>query len=443
MSCKNLLFIFLLLPAMRLSAQSRNEVLCISDMHFTPFNDRSASSFFKQSHTKWHFTDTAFAAFGQDANYRLIDNMMSEMAQEHPNPNYIIVTGDFLGHPFAGPFDKQCGGCSDGERKAFIAQTFGFISDSFFRKYFPSTTFIPALGNNDAYTGNYSINPDCSKMNIPCDSDFLSMIANNWAALLYPVKDGEGKKKIIKEFSKAGYYTYIPPGEPDHKIIVLNTVLFSANYTCNSCDADAMGNKINTAANEELKWLDDELASCRSKHQSVWIVYHIPPGVDYQEKLQWKPAYNNRFIQLLEKYSETITANFAGHSHMDEFRVFSEGDKAFSFVHVTPSFSTDHKNNPAFQVLTYSHSKYRLLTQETDYFNLAAGRNWGRYNMEAVYGIDAINEHTLSSIVNKDDFQAKYLLHYYTNSQEYSRKKADTALWTQIKFGITNYLPRK
>jgi sphingomyelin phosphodiesterase acid-like 3 len=447
MNRRILFVLFLFFAGFHVSGQTWNDVLCISDLHFTPFNDPSVGSFFKKDCSQWNFSRANFSDFGQDANFLLIDTVLREMRNRYPNPNYIMITGDFLGHRFSEYFKSQCSGCSDAERKKFIANTFRFINDSLLRKYFPHTVVIPALGNNDAYTGNYSINPDCSKINVPCDSDFLTMVARTWAPLLYPdnadvMKTKEDRVSFAGEFSRGGYYEYTPPAEPNHTIIVLNTILFAAGYPCAPCDADAKGDKINTAADAEMKWLRKVLAVCRKKNKSVWLVYHIPPGLDYQLHLQWKKLYNDQFIGLLAKYRKTITANFAGHSHMDEFRVFSEDGKPFSFVHITPSISTDHKNNPAFQVLTYDYSR-ELSSQETYYFNLSGDKKWGSYNLRNTYGLNAINAGTLGKLAASDSFRSKYLMEYYTHSSEFEREKGDAAFWEKIRFGITNFEPAK
>ena len=55
----------------------------------------------------------------------------------------------------------------------------------------------------------------------------------------------------------------------------------------------------------------------------VLICGHVSPGVYAQAKDIWwfYPAFNVRFLDLLQSYSDVITSTFFGHEHTDSFRV--------------------------------------------------------------------------------------------------------------------------
>ena len=65
----------------------------------------------------------------------------------------------------------------------------------------------------------------------------------------------------------------------------------------------------------------------------VYLVGHMPPGVDerqnggispYHEVFQER--FNQRYIRLVQKYSDIIVGQFFGHLHSDSFRiVYSDG----------------------------------------------------------------------------------------------------------------------
>jgi sphingomyelin phosphodiesterase acid-like 3 len=417
---KYLLVIIFICPGHYIFGQAQNEILCVSDIHFDPFTDPNINTMFKTGYKQWHFREQTLSPMGTDANFLLVDKMFKKMKEENSHPQYIIVTGDFLCHNLLDIFRSKCKGCSPGDEKMFISNTVKFICDSFFKKYFPGATILPALGNNDSYSGDYDLNPDCQTNSEYCDSGFLSVFAQAWAPLVYPAtKDKDKTEKdrndFIRQFIKGGYYSYNMPGGLRHSIIVLNTVLFSKKY--GGSPEIQNGNKTNGPADKEMQWLNDALVACKNDGRRAWLVYHIPPGSDlHSSKLFWNKYYNSSFLDLLVTYSSTITANFAGHTHMDESRVFYSDGKPVSFVHITPSFGTNHFNNPAFQLMSYDKDSFGLIAQKTVFFDLAGKHTWGAYNLETEYGIDHINAATLNDILNNSAFTEKYLRHYYCNS---------------------------
>ena len=143
------------------------------------------------------------------------------------------------------------------------------------------------------------------------------------------------------------------------RIIFPNTVFFSAHYrnACGSASAPDPGPAT-------LAWLDAEFAAAKQAQERVWLVYHIPPGVDGYETLRqgacpgtiepmWNQAYAEPFNALLQRYADTIAASFAGHTHMDDFRLLGDDSGYFAFVLITPAVSPIFGQNPAFRTVVY------------------------------------------------------------------------------------------
>ena len=85
-------------------------------------------------------------------------------------------------------------------------------------------------------------------------------------------------------------------------------------------------------------------------------MFHIPPGIDgYSSTRQnlsqllktgsadvsgcskaivpmWVPDWTAKFDALLEKFSGTVVASFAGHTHVDDFRLIGVGGDSPLFV---------------------------------------------------------------------------------------------------------------
>jgi hypothetical protein len=59
--------------------------------------------------------------------------------------------------------------------------------------------------------------------------------------------------------------------------------------------------------------------------------------------------YAREFHALMARYRDTITASFAGHTHMDGFRLLGDDGKAFGWVMMSPAVSPIYGQNPAFR----------------------------------------------------------------------------------------------
>ncbi len=67
----------------------------------------------------------------------------------------------------------------------------------------------------------------------------------------------------------------------------------------------------------------------------------------------WNPTYAAPFSALLRRYSDTVVASFAGHTHMDDFRLIGDGSGDYAFALITPAVSPIFGQNPAFRTVAY------------------------------------------------------------------------------------------
>jgi hypothetical protein len=113
-----------------------------------------------------------------------------------------------------------------------------------------------------------------------------------------------------------------------------------------------------------LAWLEAELAAAKEAQERVWLLYHIPPGIDGYATLRrgacpgtmipmWDQAHAAAFLALLKRYAGTVTASFAGHTHMDDFRLIGDAEGRYGFALITPAVSPIFGQNPAFRVVNY------------------------------------------------------------------------------------------
>jgi hypothetical protein len=151
-------------------------------------------------------------------------------------------------------------------------------------------------------------------------------------------------------------------------------VFFSPHYQ-NACGTSAVPDP----GEATLVWLETELAAAKQAQERVWLVYHIPPGVDGYATLQhgscpgaivpmWNQGYAAPFDALLRRYADTVAASFAGHTHMDDFRLVGDDSGYYAFTLITPALSPIFGQNPAFRTVVYDPAG-AVLDQTT--YNLA------------------------------------------------------------------------
>ena len=102
-----------------------------------------------------------------------------------------------------------------------------------------------------------------------------------------------------------------------------------------------------------LAWLRSTLADARQQHEKVWLIYHVPPGMDgYASSRQaaavplWKAVYAQAFDDLTSTYSDVITASFAGHNHVDDFRLVGSPASHETLVMIAPALSPSSSKIP-------------------------------------------------------------------------------------------------
>lgn len=389
--------------------------LSASDFHFNPFFDPSlVDTLVRTDYTGWAgiFESSAITtpnSYGSDPNYPLFKSALMAMQQQNPQPAFILISGDFLCHDFQSNFGYYAPNYPDSLR-SFIAKTINFMA-WMLDHYFPKTIVLPVLGNNDSYCGDYEVQPN---------SPFLAMFARAWAPLQRN-NDAVADSNFVQQFSIGGYYTYPLNYGIRAQLVLLNTVFFSAKYV-NSC-----GNAADNPAADEMKWLDSLLQQSNTQRRAAWMVYHIAPSIDVYATLRghgtcasnitlmWDQGYNSQFLSLVTRYPSVVRAAFAGHTHMDDFKVIYNRTLPVSFIHLTPAVSPLFANNPGFQQITFDTATLRLLNAATFYLNLGKGATaWiPEYNFRKTYGVNGINAASLSQvrrkIVTDTTFRNKYI----------------------------------
>lgn len=380
-------FVLLLLCA---GAARAEQFLSVSDIHFDPFADPSLVAKLEAADvSQWQSilatsTQTSFSSYGHDINDALFRAAMEEMKKRVPSPAFVLISGDFLAHKFEQTYQQYAPDKSHAAYTAFVTKTIAYVANAF-RAAYPGIPVYPTLGNNDSDCGDYAVAPN---------SAFLADFRDVWRPMV-------GSRSFDRRFPTGGYYHADVPALRGVRIIALNTNFFSSNYT-NPC-----GKPGPDAGLRQLVWFDDELRLARAEGKRVWLLFHIPPGMDVFDteeyggacpdvKAQtfWKDEYQQKYLAIVAAHRRTIVASFAGHTHQDEFRFAAGG-----FIHITPSITPIFGNNPAFEIVDVT--RRGDITDYTAYHLPNVALPWSReYSFAEAYSKPRYDAATLTQLAD-------------------------------------------
>ena len=381
--------------------------LIFSDIHFDPFAEPAiVHELVEADVDAWPaiFKDAGqrgFVQYGSDTNYPLMTSALAAAARLLPRPDLVLYAGDHLAHHFETKFDTNAGGGPEAYAR-FVVKTMTFVTDQL-REAFPRTPLYATLGNDDSICGDYMIAPG---------EAFLEAVGEVWAA-------HSAHPDAFADFGIGGFYAVPHPTIPDHDVIVLNDVFWSADYDdrCNPAGGDPGA--------AELAWLEWTLYRMKLRGRTASLLSHIPPGIDAFNAAHgkasctdnvlpyMKEAYAGPFLALVEQYRDILQISYVGHTHRDDLRVVvTEAGEPILLAHITPSISPIYQNNPGFGLVLYDRTSGDLLDYATVYLtNLAAtGRGepakWAiEYTFQGAYGYTSYDPQTAAELAQaiRDD----------------------------------------
>lgn len=334
--------------------------LALSDIHFDPFTScgrikpcplivqlrNHAASQWPQILAKY---DGYPPQFREDTNFSLLTSTFAA-AKQAANTNhaqFVLVMGDAMGHEFRSKYQNFSGDKSRAGFLSFARKELEFLTMQL-SAAFPDMDVYMTMGNNDSYRGDYATN---------VNDIFFNDASRLWSSL---IRDSANRMSMQKQFEYAGYYSLSLPNPGKVRLIVLNSVLFSYK---------AKGKNTDKYALEELDWLHAQLQSAKDHQQHVFIIMHIPEGVDIYATLRtrlfrvitlWKPQYIQRFQSELSMFAPEIVGIFSGHLHSDAYQIMTFGDgHEIPMIGVT-SISPIFGNNPGFKLCSYQVHPFHL-----------------------------------------------------------------------------------
>jgi sphingomyelin phosphodiesterase acid-like 3 len=331
-------------------------VLMLSDIHLDPFADPAKVAQLRTAPVaQWHAiltsadTPTIAADFatlqrtcrakGIDTPMPLLTSSLAAEQKELPHPLFVTVSGDLMAHQFDCKFKTLARGSTEADYSAFAAKTVAFVALEL-KQTFPGTPIYFALGNNDSGCKDYA--EDTNSTFLQGDAQTFATDAQN------PI--------ISQQFSQLGDYNIELPAPFEHKrLIVLQDIFESKKFT--TCD----GTPDKSATSKQIEWLRTQLAAAKAKGEHVWVMAHIPPGIDaYSTFTKGASVCTNGDPTLflnssalgdtLVDYASTISLGLFGHTHMDEMKLLHNAAGQSVPIKLVPSITPVNGNNPAFTI---------------------------------------------------------------------------------------------
>ena len=386
----------------------------VSDIHFEPFFDPSKAVRLADAPVSaWKSIlsgpvsadrEARFAALqkscpvrGQDSSYPLFDASLRAMHRDGVGAKFVTVSGDLIAHSFQCKFGAVFPQAAAGAYRAFVEKTIDFVIDSL-DEAVPGVPVYVALGNNDS---------DCGDYQLDAHSEFLSAVGEE-VAKSFPEAERKG---IAESYAAGGYFSArLPAGNA--RMLVLDDQFMGAKYT--TCG----GKPDPTAAEAQLDWLQKQLAEARQNKEKVWVMAHIPPGVDaHATALKMDATCGGKGPKLFlasEKIADVLTANsdvialavFA-HTHMDELRILKPENGATGggevAVKLVASVSPINGNLPSITLGRVSASTATLMDYKVMVASNATGvdTTWREeYDWDKTYHAAEFSAASVSKLVD-------------------------------------------
>lgn len=337
--------------------------LFVSDIHFEPFRDPGkvpqlaaapvsewktilASPPSSDSAVRFAALELACHTRGEDASFALYESSLQAIKTAVPDAKFVTVSGDLISHSFNCKYKNLFPQSTHAEYRAFVEKTIDFVLAQL-RAALPDAPVYAAFGNNDADCGDYTLNPNSSFLT----QTGISISASFPAAL---------QQETEQTFSAGAYYSAPLPAPLEHtRLLVLDNVFMSKNYAMCSGKPDA------TEANAQIAWLKQQLVEARQHKEKVWVMGHIPPGIDpYSTARRFRNVCSGSapetflssddLADTLAEFGDVIQLAIFGHTHMDEMRYLKPAPGAVAprgvAIKLIPSISPVNGNTPSFTV---------------------------------------------------------------------------------------------
>ncbi|KXJ72006.1 hypothetical protein RP20_CCG019143 [Aedes albopictus] len=272
-----------------------------------------------------------------DSPWDAVDDVIDHVATNHPDAAYIYHTGDIIDH---GVWETSI---------PHNVQSMNRVYNKLIEK-FPNKPVFNIIGNHEAHPTNVFAPSTVTQQQFSMEW-LYSYSADMWSNWL-----PQATQSTIRH---GGYYTMLV--RPGFRIVGLNNqdcytfnwwILWKPDYLAN-----------------QMQWLHDVLLQAEQNNEKVHILAHIP----YSSSGSTFRICQREFRRIVERFYDTISGQFNGHTHRDEFNVFYSRENPAHAINVawnggsTTAFSNI---NPNYIVYYVDPATYQVTDFESYIFNL-------------------------------------------------------------------------
>jgi sphingomyelin phosphodiesterase acid-like 3 len=340
--------------------------LLVSDIHFEPFWDPAKAAQLEAAPARsWDAILSAPAsadrqqrfdtledschARGVDTPYALFKSSLTAIRAKTGAAGFAIVSGDLVAHAFSCKYGALFPQASTQAYSAFVVKTLDYVLYEL-RNALSGVPVYSALGNNDSGCGDYQLD---------ANSEFLRAAG----AIFTEGFPAAAREEARQTIGAGGYYSIALPAPMEHaRLVVLDDLFMSRKYS--TCD----GKPDAEIGALQIAWLRRELERAREHKEKVWVMGHIPPGIDpFTTILKMRNVCGGKspdeFLasddlgKTIGNFGDVVRLAIFAHTHMDELRLLKptgsatpQSAQAGVAVKLVSSISPINGNNPSFTV---------------------------------------------------------------------------------------------
>jgi len=392
-------------------------VLMLSDLHFDPFRNAAKvpklaaaptsewAAILDQPDSEADLQNAAPAQAcgtkGADSSYALLTSSLKAEKEHAAGVRFVTISGDLLVHQFDCRYNALMKSGGKTGYAQFAEKTASFVIERV-EATFPGVPVYVALGNNDSSCGDY-------KMDV-ADRFFTGTSK----AVIDGLRgaDPAELKQARTDYEADGYFAVTLPGLT-HKtrLLAIDDIFLSRKHTSCADKPDSVG------ADKAIAWLKDQLHAASENNERVWVMGHIPPGIDVYATIRkgdvcsgTKPetfvAAKDGLGDVIANNSSTVRLAIFGHTHMDEMKLLVSDTGGRVPMKGVASISPVDGNIPSFTVAridpaTSEMSDYTVFTASN---KTGITATWSReYSFREAYHKPNFSAATLSDLTTGFD----------------------------------------
>ncbi|EYC07434.1 hypothetical protein Y032_0070g431 [Ancylostoma ceylanicum] len=269
-----------------------------------------------------------------DIPYWTFKNMLEHINATH-EIDYIMLSGDFINHfDWSYTVDEH-------------VDTLRNLS-SLVRRYFLTTPTYWAIGNHEGVPVN-SFAPHFVE-----ERFWPTWLYNEFVNMSKPWLSSDSAKTVLY---RGSYSVKVADGL---RLISLNSGFCeTTNFFLYLNQSDPDGT---------MSWFATELFKAELSGDDVHVLSHIPPG-DGECLEGWARNY----YRIIQRFSDTVQAQFFGHIHADYFTVFYEdmhntSSAPIGVLYAAPSATTFSDMNPAYRIYDIDYTDHFKVVDIANYY---------------------------------------------------------------------------